>query len=114
MATFLLDKGVRMNDYNFWAHLLDTFQASPDLIKAIWLLIPPFFMLGLVALTLRFKIDSKRADKGLGGELVYSVLRDAQNRVHIISHTRQLDGSAPLLLLDPVRTDQTEPDLIDK
>ncbi len=103
-----------MNDYNFWAHLLDTFQASPDLIKAIWLLTPPFFMLGLVALTLRFKIDSKRADKGLGGELVYSVHRDKQNRVHIISHTRQLEGTSPLLLLDPVRTDQTEPDLIDK
>ncbi|MBA8901530.1 hypothetical protein [Phyllobacterium sp. P30BS-XVII] len=89
-----------MNDYNFWAHLLDTFQASPDLIKAIWLLTPPFFMLGLVVLTLRFKIDSKRADKGLGGELVYSVLRDAQNRVHIVSHVKQAGDNPPLLFLD--------------
>ncbi|MGO4448691.1 hypothetical protein AB4Y96_07130 [Phyllobacterium sp. TAF24] len=103
-----------MNDYNFWAHLLDTFQASPDLIKAIWLLIPPVFVLGLLALTLRFRIDSKLADKAPDGELVYSVHRDKQNRVHIISHTKQLEGSSPLLLLDPVRTDQAEPDLIDK
>jgi hypothetical protein len=71
-------------------------------------------VLGLLALTLRFRIDSKLADKAPDGELVYSVHRDAQNRVHIISHTKQLEGRSPLLLLDPVRTDQAEPDLIDK
>lgn len=40
-----------MNDYNFWSDLLDTFQSSPDWIKALWLLIPPGFLLGLVRST---------------------------------------------------------------
>ncbi len=89
-----------MTDYNFWAHLLDTFQSSPDLIKAIWLIIPPAFVLGLLAMTMRFRIESKRADKGLDGELVYSVHRDKQNRVHIISHIKQVGDNPPLLFLD--------------
>ena len=29
-----------MEDYNFWADLLATYRASPDLIKALWLLVP--------------------------------------------------------------------------
>lgn len=38
-----------MNDYNFWADLLASYRASPDLIKALWVLVPPAFLLGLVA-----------------------------------------------------------------
>ncbi len=38
-----------MDDYNFWADLLTSYRASPDLIKALWVLVPPAFLLGLVA-----------------------------------------------------------------
>jgi hypothetical protein len=36
----------------------------------------------------------------LDGELVYSVHRDAQNRVHIISHVKQVGDNPALLFLD--------------
>lgn len=39
-----------MQDYNLWADLLATFRASPDFIKALWLLVPPGFVLGMMAL----------------------------------------------------------------
>ncbi len=87
-----------MTDYNFWQNFFDTYQSLSDLLKVLWLIVPPAFMLGLVALTLRFRIDSKRA--GLDGELVYSVHRDKQSRVHIISHVKQAGDNPPLLFLD--------------
>lgn len=43
-----------MDNYNFAADLLATFRASPDFVKALWLLVPPGFIIGLViALKLR-------------------------------------------------------------
>src|SRR5262245_52731017 len=53
-----------MHDYdfwNFWAHLLVTFQSTPDWFKTLWLLIPPGFLLALIALLTRFRIVSRRA-----------------------------------------------------
>lgn len=47
-----------MQDYNFWADLLATFRASPDFIKALWLIVPPGFLLGVmgfVAWVLRWR-----------------------------------------------------------
>lgn len=89
-----------METYNFWQDFFDTYQSLSDLIKVLWLIIPPAFVLGLVALTMRYRIESKRADKGLDGELVYSVHRDPQNRVHIVSHIKQAGDNPPLLFLD--------------
>ncbi|WP_137134766.1 hypothetical protein [Rhizobium sp. FKY42] len=42
-----------MQDYNLWADLLATFRASPDAIKALWLLVPPVFVLGVLCLMIR-------------------------------------------------------------
>jgi len=91
----------QMGDYNFWADLLDTFQSSPDWIKALWLLIPPGFLLALIAMLMRFRIASKRADDALDGELVYSVRRGVDDQLHIVSHAPQLDGKPAPMLLDP-------------
>lgn len=44
-----------MDDYNFLADLLATFRASPDVIKALWLIIPPGFVLCLLKLLLRWR-----------------------------------------------------------
>ncbi|WP_288191696.1 hypothetical protein [uncultured Phyllobacterium sp.] len=90
-----------MNDYNFWSDLLDTFQSSPDWIKAVWLLIPPGFLLGLVALTMRFRIAAKQMDQSPKGELIYSIHRDIRNQLHVVSHIPVTDGNPALLLLDP-------------
>ena len=90
-----------MNDYNFWSDLLDTFQSSPDWIKALWLLIPPGFLLGLVALMLRFRIAAKQLNQGPKGELIYSIHRDIRNQLHVVSHIPVTDGDPALLVLDP-------------
>lgn len=101
VAAFLTrEKGVHMNDYNFWSDLLDTFQSSPDWIKALWLLIPPGFLLGLVALMLRFRIAAKQMEQSPKGELIYSIHRDA-GQLRVVSHIPVVDGNPSLLLLDP-------------
>jgi hypothetical protein len=89
-----------MNDYNFWSDLLDTFQSSPDWIKALWLLIPPGFLLGLVALMLRFRIAARQMDQSAVGELIYSIHRDA-GQLRVVSHIPITNGNPALLLLDP-------------
>ncbi|MFD1743861.1 hypothetical protein ACFSE1_00130 [Rhizobium helianthi] len=51
-----------MYDYNFLADLLATFRASPDSIKALWLIVPPSFTLaviGLLAWAVRLRMRPK-------------------------------------------------------
>lgn len=51
-----------MPDYNFWADLLDTWQASSDWIKALTILTPPASLIGILALQLWYRLQVK----GLG------------------------------------------------
>lgn len=54
-----------MNDYNFLADLLDTFQSSSDYIKTVIILTPPMFVLGIVHLLTRHRrrpVDRADAD----------------------------------------------------
>lgn len=95
-----------MNDYNFSSDLLDTFQSSPDWIKALWLLIPPGILLGLVALAMRFRIAARQMDHGPKGELIYSIHRDTRNQLHVVSHIPVADSNPALLLLDPSAHDK--------
>lgn len=48
-----------MDDYNFLADLLDTFQSSSDYIKTVIILTPPAFILGLLYLVLRYRQPAK-------------------------------------------------------
>ena len=41
-----------MEDYNFWADLLASYRASPDIIKALWLMVPLAVAAGFLALAL--------------------------------------------------------------
>ncbi|RZS88002.1 hypothetical protein EV217_0380 [Phyllobacterium myrsinacearum] len=97
-----------MDTYNFWQDFFDTYQSLSDWLKVLWLIVPPAFVLGLVALTLGFRLAGRRMNSGLDGELVYSIRRDAQNRIHIISHMPLGDSNPPLLLLDPAGDDKAE------
>ena len=90
-----------MADYNFWADVLDTFQSSPDWIKALWLMIPPGFLLALIRMAMRFRLEARRDDKAaIKGELIYSVHRGADGEMHILSHLSQWEPKPALLLLD--------------
>ena len=50
-----------MTDYSFWQDFFDTYQSLSDLIKILWLIVPPLFVLALVAIVLYFKARSKEA-----------------------------------------------------
>lgn len=94
-----------MDNYNFWQDFFDTYQSLSDWMKALWLIIPPAFVLGLVALVMRLRIDGKRAELGGTGKLIYSIHRDNEGQFHIVSHSPQIDGQPTLLLLDPPSRD---------
>ncbi|WP_137135358.1 protein kinase [Rhizobium sp. FKY42] len=55
-----------MPDYNFWADLLDTWQASSDWIKALTILTPPASLLGILALQLWYRLQVKGMGPGIG------------------------------------------------
>jgi hypothetical protein len=98
-----------MDNYNFWQDFFDTYQSLSDWMKFAWLVVPPAFALGLAALAMRFKIESKRAELGGTGKLVYSIHRDDDGQFHIVSHTPLIDGQPTLLLLNPPNLDPHAP-----
>jgi hypothetical protein len=89
-----------MSDYNFRQDFFDTYQSLSDWLKILWLIVPPAFVLALTAMILHFRVQSRRTEIKPAGELVYSVHRDAENRFHIISHTRHLHGKPAALFPD--------------
>ena len=52
-----------MESYNFWQDFFDTYQSLPDWLKALWLIVPPAFVLGSLALVARLKMVGKRIDE---------------------------------------------------
>lgn len=95
---FLSEKtGGRMEPYNFWQDFFDTYQSLSDWVKVLWLVVPPTFILGLVVMVMRMRIDDRRAGRGFAGKLVYSVHRDEEDRLHIVVHGTN-PGDQPALL----------------
>jgi hypothetical protein len=85
-----------MTEYNFIADFLDTFQSSPDWIKALWLLIPPSFLLAFVAMLLNFR----RSPAKPSGELIYAVYRGSDDNIEIIRNALLLENRADLPALE--------------
>ncbi|MCP1200232.1 hypothetical protein [Notoacmeibacter sp. MSK16QG-6] len=52
-----------MSDYNFRADLLDTFQSAPDWIKALMLILPLAFVLGLIVVLLHHRRAARRHER---------------------------------------------------
>ena len=89
-----------MQDYNFWADLLDTFQSSADWIKALWLIVPPAFLLGLIALVMLYRLVSREVGKGVAGELLYTVCREPGGLIQIYRYGLPDDADPDLLVLE--------------
>ena len=81
-----------MDDYNFWADLLDTFQSSPDWIKALWIVAVPGFLLGVLALVLRFRLATMEATPSADRKLAYSIVCDENGFYRIYTHDTELSG----------------------
>ena len=52
-----------MESYSFWNDFFDTYQSLSDFMKILWIIVPPMFILGLVALILFYKNTIRRIEK---------------------------------------------------
>jgi hypothetical protein len=89
-----------MDGYNFWQDFFDTYQSLSDPTKALWLIVPPAFVLGLIAHVMRHRVAIKEAEHGLRGDLVYTIHRDGDDQLRVYRHGAALDREPALLLLD--------------
>ena len=88
-----------MDDYNFWQDFFDTYQSLSNWTKALWLIVPPAFVLGLIALILHTRVAVKEAETVQRGDLVYTIHRDVNDKLHVYRHGAALDGEPALVLL---------------
>jgi hypothetical protein len=91
-----------MEETTFWQALFAAYQSTTDWIKALWLIVPPAFILLLTTLLLR----ARRSMPEVEGELVYTVHRDVTGHYRILRHTPPDDAPALLPL------GQTQPALL--
>ncbi len=89
-----------MEDYHFWQDFFDTYQSLSDGTKALWLIVPAAFVLGLIALVMRYRVAVRQVEHGLRGDLVYTIHRDGDDKLHVYRHGAALDREPALLLLD--------------
>jgi len=89
-----------MEDYNFWQDFFDTYQSLSDPTKALWLIVPPASVLGLIALVLRHRVAVRDAENGLRGDLVYTIHRDGDDKLHVYRHGPALEREPALLFLE--------------
>ncbi len=50
-------------EYSFWRDFFDTYQSLSNFMKMLWVVVPPLFILGLVALILFYKNTIKKIEK---------------------------------------------------
>ncbi|RIK83234.1 MAG: hypothetical protein DCC69_14525 [Hyphomicrobiales bacterium] len=71
-----------MDNYNFWQDFFDTYQSLSDLMKALWLIVPPAFLLGFAALVMRYRLASRRSADPENRKLTYTVFSDGRAARH--------------------------------
>ncbi len=89
-----------MDGYNFWQDFFDTYQSLSNWTKAIWLIVPPAFVLGLIALVPRHRVAVSQAETGMRGDLVYTIHRDGDDKLHVYRHGAALNREPALLVLE--------------
>ncbi len=92
-----------MNEYNFLADLLHTFQSLNDWIKVLVLLIPPGFALCVVGLCLRHKATMRAIAVGRVDEYIPSA-QDAFDRVDYLRNTAIPYEDGEEILAEPLVT----------
>lgn len=96
-----------MENYNFWRDAFDTYQSLSDWIKALWLLVPPAFVLGLVAI-LRRPLAAETVEQEPQG-LVYSVYRSPQGTLVLHRPTDEAAGRSIAPETDDAFAEVTSP-----
>ncbi len=75
-----------MDEIGFWQDFFDTYQSLSDWIKALWLIVPPAFVLAALALVLRYRLRARGADAPERGEVICTIHADEAGVVRIYGH----------------------------
>ncbi len=89
-----------MEDHPFWQDFFDTYQSLSNGTKALWLIAPPAFVLGLIALILRHRVEVRKVENGMRGDLAYTIHRDDNDQLHVYRHGSALEREPALVLLE--------------
>ena len=92
-----------MNEYNFLADLLDTFQSMDDWLKALALLIPPSFALGAAGLFLRHRATIRAIEVGRA-EVFAPLAQDVFDRVDYLRSSAIPYEAGEEILAEPLVT----------
>jgi hypothetical protein len=87
-----------METYDFWTNLFTAYRASPDLIKVLWLLIPPGFLLVLLLALLHHHNHRRPKLKLHGSTLAFTVIRRDDGALEIYRHDGGKTDATPFLL----------------
>lgn len=87
-----------METHDFWTNLFAAYRASPDLIKVLWLVIPPCFVLALLFAILHHHNRRRPALKLHGSTLVFTVIRQDDGTLEIYRHDGGKTDATPFLL----------------
>ena len=72
--------------YNFWKDAFDTYQSLSTPMQFAWLVLPPTFLLTLVALVLRFWLRCRQLGPAGRGDLVYTFYRNDFGNYDVYRH----------------------------
>ena len=89
-----------MEDYSFWADFFDTYQSLSDAMKALWLIVPAAFVLGVIALILRHRVALRKIETAKGCDLVYTICRDDKGALLVYRHGGALKIESACVLLE--------------
>ena len=109
MAVFIANENggcVHMEDYNFWQDFFDTYQSLSNWTKTLWLIVPPAFLLGLMALITRHRVAVRQAESSLRGDLIYTIHQDGNDKLHVYRHGAALDREPALVVLEEPNSDR--------
>jgi len=101
-----------MEDYNFWADFFDTYQSLSDWVKILWLIVPPAFLLGFVALILHYRLAAKKRQDMIEGDLIYTVHRDDLGRYLVQQHGSGLENELTLLIFSQNKSQPQKPEIL--
>ncbi|MBB4955323.1 hypothetical protein H4S14_003359 [Agrobacterium vitis] len=87
-----------METYDFWTNLFAAYRASPDLIKVLWLVIPPCFLLALLFAVLHHHNRRRPALKLHGSTLAFTVIRQDDGTLEIYRHDGCKVDARPFVL----------------
>ncbi|NKB53901.1 MAG: hypothetical protein GKR97_17085 [Rhizobiaceae bacterium] len=94
-----------MEPYYFWQDLFDTYQSLSDWMKFVWLVAPMAFCLGVLAMTLRYRVASmvlltKMDGRYDRGELLFTIYRVGPDQLKIFKHGMATDLDSAVLPID--------------